>query len=242
MTKIIAHRGANKLAPENTLSAFRKAVELKSDGLETDIHLTKDGELVICHNYDINNTSDGEGFVAQMTLDELRKYDFSSYFSPEFAGEKIPTLDEFLEISRNLEIINIEIKVPHQKNDIVRKAIERVKAFNLEEQVLFSSFSVELMRESKEINPKIKTAALYDINSPLVPEISADPVAFCKKNNLDALHPIVLFIDKDFIDRCHSGGIKVNYWTLNDKNALDTVREMGVDGIITDVPEFFVQG
>lgn len=240
MTKIIAHRGANKLAPENTISAFKKAVEMKVDGLETDVHLTKDGEIVICHNYTIDSTSDGQGNINDMTFDELRKFDFGSYFSSEFAGEKIPTLDEFLEVSRNVEIINIEIKTPPEKNDIVKKTIERVKAFNLEEQVLFSSFSVDLMKESKEINPKIKTAALYDIRSNFVAEVTADPVAFCKKNSLDLLHPVVLFIDQNFIDRCHEGGIKVNYWTLNDKDSLDVVRQMGVDGIITDVPEYFV--
>ncbi len=95
MTKIIAHRGANKVAPQNTMPAFIKAKEMGAHGFENDVHYTKDGYIVICHNYSIDETSDGSGLILDMTLEELRKYDFGSYFSPAFAGTRIPTLDEF---------------------------------------------------------------------------------------------------------------------------------------------------
>ena len=101
MTKILAHRGANKHAPQNTIPAFLKAIELGADGVENDVHLTKDGELVICHNYTIDETSDGKGNISDYTLEELKKFDFGSYFSPDFAGTKIPTLHEFLEIANH---------------------------------------------------------------------------------------------------------------------------------------------
>ena len=112
MTKILAHRGANKHAPQNTIPAFLKAIELGADGVENDVHLTKDGELVICHNYTIDETSDGKGNISDYTLEELKKFDFGSYFSPDFAGTKIPTLHEFLEIADPFSIINVEIKSP----------------------------------------------------------------------------------------------------------------------------------
>lgn len=87
---VIAHRGANKYAPQNTLAAFKKAYELGCDGFETDVHITKDGKVVICHNYTIDETSTGKGKVADMTLDELKGYDFGSYYSKKFEGTEIP--------------------------------------------------------------------------------------------------------------------------------------------------------
>ena len=110
MSKIIAHRGASKAAPQNTIPAFKKGIEFGCDGFENDVHLTKDGVIVVCHNYEIDETSNGSGLIADMTFEQLRQYDFGSYFDPSFAGTRIPTLDEFLELCSNVEIINIEIK------------------------------------------------------------------------------------------------------------------------------------
>lgn len=237
MAEILGHRGASNLAPQNTMAAFKKGVELGVDGFETDVHLTKDGEIVICHNYDICETSDGEGLIADMTLEELRKYDFGSYFSEEFKGERIPTLDEFLEVSKGLKTVNLEIKEPAEKNDLVQKTIDRVRAFKMEKQVIMSSFSIELMEESKKIAPEIKTGFLYDMRSPLFHELSADPVAFCKKHNLDALHPLVFLVDEEFVGKCRDAGIDVNVWTVNDKEGIELLNEMGVNAVMTDVPE-----
>ena len=114
MTKIIAHRGASKAAPQNTLAAFKKAKAMGAHGFENDVHLTKDGVIVVCHNPTIDATSNGTGAICDMTLEELRQYDFGSYFSPEFAGEKIPTL-KFYEVAQGLEIVNVEIKTSEQR-------------------------------------------------------------------------------------------------------------------------------
>lgn len=238
--KIIAHRGACKLAPQNTIAAFEKALEFNVDGFENDVHLTKDGEIVICHNYEIDRTSNGNGKISDMTLDEIRSYDFGSYFSPEFAGEKIPTLDEFLEVSRNLEIVNIEVKTPEVPNDLVKKTLDRVKAFNMESQVVMSGFSKELMMQSKEICPEVRTAFLYDMSSADLEAVSEEPVEFCKKYNFDILHPMLFFITPELITKCHSAGIKVNAWTVNVKEGMEQLEALGVDGIITDVPEICV--
>jgi glycerophosphoryl diester phosphodiesterase len=91
VTKIISHRGANKYAPQNTIPAFQKALEFNVEGFENDVHVTKDGVVVVCHNYTIDETSNGKGKIADYTFEELRKFDFGSYFSEEFAGTKIPS-------------------------------------------------------------------------------------------------------------------------------------------------------
>src|SRR5574344_2001421 len=104
MPKVISHRGANKYAPQNTLAAFEKSVQIGIDGFETDVHITKDEQLVICHNYTIDETSDGEGEISKMTLAQLKGYDFGSYFSPKFAGTRLPTVDEFLTFVETTDI------------------------------------------------------------------------------------------------------------------------------------------
>ena len=107
MTKIIAHRGANRYAPQNTMPAFNKAIELGIDGFENDVHLTKDGYIVVCHNYTVDETSNGTGTITEMTLDELRALDFGVYFCSDFKGTKIPLLSEFFEICKGIEKINV---------------------------------------------------------------------------------------------------------------------------------------
>ncbi|MGN1169175.1 MAG: glycerophosphodiester phosphodiesterase, partial [Acutalibacteraceae bacterium] len=137
--KIISHRGANRLAPQNTLPAFEAALKIGVDGFETDVHLTADGVPVICHNYKVNETSDGTGKISAMTYDEFKSYDFGGYFSPEFKGTTAPSLDEFLRLclGADLEIINIELK-PSLENDmsVVSKTIQMVKDYGLSDKLL----------------------------------------------------------------------------------------------------------
>ena len=153
--KVISHRGANLRAPQNTIPAFQKSLEIGVDGFETDVHMTADGVPVICHNYTIDETSTGTGEIASKTFEELRQYDFGSYFSDEFKGTKIPTLDEFLSLceTADIEVMNIELKTPlNGEKDIVSKTIAAVKEHSLFDKLLISSFSPELLVECKRID------------------------------------------------------------------------------------------
>ena len=155
MTNVIAHRGACKVAPQNTIPAFQKAIEMGANGFENDVHVTKDGFLVVCHNHDIDETSNGTGAISDYTLEELRKFDFGSYFSEEFAGTKIPTLDEFLDLCGGLDVINIEIKNPKKAGtDIARKTINKVKEFGLFSKLIISCFNKDILIECKELDIK----------------------------------------------------------------------------------------
>ncbi|HHW48137.1 MAG TPA: glycerophosphodiester phosphodiesterase, partial [Clostridiaceae bacterium] len=160
---VIAHRGAPKHAPENTIAAFRKALELGAEGIELDVHLSADGHLVVIHDEKVDRTSDGKGLVKEKTLEELKALDFGSWFSKEFKGETIPTLDEVLELLKSWTgIINIEIKggsvfYPNIEEKVVRK-IEKLK---IEEKIIISSFNHYSLVEIKKLNPKIKTGILY---------------------------------------------------------------------------------
>lgn len=241
MTKIIAHRGANHFAPQNTLPAFQKAVELGAQGVENDVHLTKDGVVVICHNYDIDETSNGSGFIHEHSYEDLLRYDFGSYFSPDFANTKIPTLAEFFDVCRSMEILNVEIKTPLQKNsDIAKRTIEITKQFGLLDKLLISSFDADTLLACKEIDKTVRTALLYSINPkecPHLAEINDDPVAFAHKIDVQALHPFAMFLSEEYVESCHADGIRVNPWTINDEHFIRLTQEYGCDGIITDLPD-----
>src|SRR6056297_1649122 len=139
---ILGHRGASGMAPENTESAFKKALQSGADGVELDVHLTKDKELVVIHDERVDRTTDGTGYVKDLTLKEIKKLDAGSYFSPQFAGERILTLEEALELARSFKLINIEIKNMIIKyKDIERELLGTIKKMNLESKVICSSFN-----------------------------------------------------------------------------------------------------
>lgn len=238
--KIISHRGANKYAPQNTLPAFKKSIQLLADGVETDVHMTKDGVPVICHNYTINDTSNGMGTIASYTLEDLKKFDFGAYYSSTFRGTEIPTLDEFLELiaSSDIEIMNIELKKPRaNETDIVKKTIAAVKAHGLFDRLLISSFSSTLLTEAKKLDPRCKTGYLYSPNNFYSPFQLLNPIGFAKKIGADALHPMDIYVGPLYVKMAHAQGIKVNVWTVNSDFAIKRLIKCGVDGIITDCPD-----
>lgn len=238
MPLIISHRGANRKAPQNTLPAFRISKQLDADGIETDVHLSKDNQLVICHNYTVDATSNGSGNISEMTFDELRKLDFGSYFSKDFAGVTLPTLSELLELVKDMTLINIEIKAPKTKNDVVKRTIDEVYRFGIEKNVIISCFEPECIRESKEIAPEIKTGLLYE-HGELGREIMEFGVAkYCQQLNANAAHPERILITQEEIAELHSCGMAVNPWTVNTKEDIIKLTNWGCDALITDMPDF----
>ena len=237
---VIAHRGANKYAPQNTLPAFKRAYELGCDGFETDVHITKDGKIVICHNYTINETSTGKGKVADMTLEELKNYDFGSYYSDKFSGTEIPTLDEFLSFveTTDISVLNIEIKSPKESETaIVRETIKAVKEHDLFDKLLISSFDPRLLVEAKMIDNKCKTGFLCSPKSPTLLQMIWRQLRFTKSIGCEAVHPHYSFVNRKFVEDAHKMGIMVNPWTVDDTYNIDRLLKYGCDGIITDLPD-----
>lgn len=237
---VISHRGANIYAPQNTLPAFETALALGVDGFETDVHITKDNELVLCHNYTIDRTSNGKGSISQMTLEELKRYDFGAYFSPKFAGTRIPTLREFLELvtTADLKVLNIELKSPRaNETAIVRDTIAMVKEFGLFDQLLISSFDPKLVAEAKQIDPNTKTGFLVSPNSKVTFRVFRNPLEVAKALHADALHPFSMYINEDLVKKTHDAGMLLNAWTINAPRAIDKMIDLGVDGIITNFPD-----
>ena len=240
MINIIAHRGARRRAPQNTIPAFQKAIELKADGFENDVHLTKDGVIVICHNYDIDETSDGTGFIRDYTYADLLQYDFGASFSPEFAGTKIQRLEEFLALcSKDTKVINIEIKPPQDPDSTIAvQTIEMVKQFGLFDNLIISSFDPKVLVDCKKIDPATKTGLLYEPGEEKCEEVCDDFVAYCKNLNVDAVHPFIGFVSEDYIEEAHEAGLIVNPWTVNEDFQIEALVRWGCDGLITDVPDY----
>ena len=238
---VISHRGANVYAPQNTLPAFEMSLEIGVDGFETDVHVTKDGIPVICHNYTVDETSDGKGEISSMTLEQLRELDFGGYFSPRYKGTKIPTVDEFLSLveKTDLELMNIELKSPKQaESNIVSLTINAVKEHGLFDKLLISSFDPKLLVEAKKIDSKCRTGFLYSPDKPLALKMFRQPVEFAKSIRADALHPYEYYVLKeDYVKQAHDAGILVNPWTVDSDKNIERMIFFGVDGIITNRPD-----
>lgn len=240
---VISHRGANLVAPQNTIEAFKKSIEIGCDGFETDIHLTKDGIPVVCHNFTIDETSNGTGAIKYMTLEELRQFDFGKYKGEEFEGVKIPTLDEFLEVSKELgdkmNVLDIELKseVPGQAGtELAEKTINAVKEHGLFDKLLISSFDPAILVVCKKIDKNCKTGILYSPDRLSSLKIAARPVSFAKEIGADALHPFHMYVTRLYVERAHRAGIQVNPWTVNKEINAKALIKLGVDGLITDDP------
>jgi len=226
-TKIIGHRGGAAGYPENTLIAFKKAVELGADGVEFDVQLTKDGEVVVIHDELIDRTMTGSGLVGDHTLQELKEMSAGEFYSADFKEEKIPTLREVLEVVRELEIINIELKnyLPYPK--LEEKVLELVDEFEIREKVIISSFNHYSLQKVKKLQPEIKTGALL-----MAKMINSSDYAF--KRGFDALHLHFLTAEQEIVDNAHFMGLQVNVYTVNFPESVVELLAKKVDMIITD--------
>lgn len=232
--QIFAHRGARAYAPENTMSAFRKANDMKADGIELDVQLTKDGTVVVCHDHNVNRTSNGRGWVKDFTLTEIKELDFGSWFHSDYRGETVPTLDEFLDWFKLTGMkLNIEIKNgPIVYSCIENKVIDAVKSRNLVDRVFVSSFHHPCLLTVKTLCPDIKTGALFVCRP-------SDPLDFCRQVKADYLHPAWESIDLVWAKAAKDQGIKIHTFTVNQRDQYDFVSAMGADAIFTDYPDIW---
>jgi glycerophosphoryl diester phosphodiesterase len=229
---VYAHRGASGYAPENTMAAFKKAVELGSHGIECDVQMTKDGRLVVCHDETVDRTTDGKGFIKDMTFEQLRELDAGKWFDERFRGERIPELKELLELVKESGLIlNIELK-----SGIVRypgmekRVIEEVSAYGLLSKVIISSFNHYSLKECRDIEPSVKTGALYM-------EGLYEPWNYLEHLGCKCAHPLYLAMDPEISEGLKARGFVINVFTVNDERVVKGLVEMGVDGIITNYPD-----
>jgi glycerophosphoryl diester phosphodiesterase len=238
---VCGHRGACGLAPENTIAAFRKALELGADWVELDVQLTKDGHLVVVHDDTLERTTDkgGKRRPTEYTLQELKTFDAGTWFNKNFAGEKIPTLDEVLAEFGGKMHINIEIKSqPHfeQDNGIEVKVVEAVKRHDLIDGVLISSFDPSRLIVTHQIEPKLAIGTLFHPKS-LAKLPTSDPFKLAELTHATALHPHFQMVTPEMVERAHKLGLQVNVWTVNEPGDIRRQTALGVDMIMSDFPD-----
>ena len=227
---VIAHRGGRKWAPENTLAAFKRCVDAGIYGVELDVQRCKSGELVVIHSPEIAATTDGRGWVKDLTLSELATYSAGRYFGEEFAGEKIPTLQQVLELVDGKLVINIEIKnAPWAYPNIEDDVIAALSTYAHRDKIIISSFDHPLL--------KCLSAKALDLRiALLVNGILVDTASYAANIGAKLLHPFYVNVRPDVIAEAHAAGLALNVWTLNEKSEWTLAQAAGVDGICTDDP------
>jgi glycerophosphoryl diester phosphodiesterase len=207
---------------------------MRADGIELDVQLTKDGVPVICHDHSVNRTSNGQGWIKDHTLAEIKRLDFGSWFHQDFSGETIPTLDEFLQWFASTGMrLNIEIKNgPVIYPEIESKVIEAVKQYDLVEQVFISSFYHPSLLTVKLLCPEIKTGALFTCRP-------IDPLKFSRQIQADYLHPAWESMDAVWMREAKHYGIQIHTFTINQRDQYEFVVSMGADAIFTDYPDIW---
>lgn len=235
---VIAHRGFSGAAPENTLAAFQKAIEIGSDMIELDVQLSKDGNLVVLHDENLERTTNGRGRVVDSTLQELKKLDAGSWFGEQFSGAKIPTLSEVLDLAKGRVLVNIEIKHPahgqYPITELADQAFEEVKKAGMVNGVIFSSFNPSALEWIKNNEPRVRVALLYHRDWNSLPEITA------AKGYL-VLNLRHTYLTKTKIAKIHREGMKVNVYTVNSEEELVKFVRWSADGIITNHPHRLIK-
>lgn len=229
----VGHRGAKGHAPENTLASFGLALQMGVDAIETDVHLSADGEVIIIHDHTVDRTTNGQGFVKDLTTGQLKALDAGAWYDARFAGERILTLRELLTWAKDRVPVAIEIKNgPIYYPGIGAKTIALLREFDMLRQAMLISFDHLVLRECKMIEPAVATGILYA--GRLV-----DAVGAARSAGADALHPNWAFVTPDLIQAAHAVGLAVSPWCPNDLPAIQALDKMGVDSIGTDYPDLF---
>jgi glycerophosphoryl diester phosphodiesterase len=222
------------VAPENTLSAFARAIELGADGVELDVQLSADGVLVVCHNFEVDQTSDGHGRIADLSLAELKQLDFGCWFGPRFVGERIPTLDEVFDSLSPLALVNIELKSMALRDHGLESAVATlVRRRAVYDRVIVSSFNPVALRRLRRLDPHIEIGLLYAPNLPIV-LARAWLRPWVRPH---ALHPEQTLVDTHYMAWARRRGYAVNVWTVNEAAAMRRLIDLSVTSIITDYPD-----
>ncbi len=227
--QVIAHRGASAQAPENTLAAFRRALALGVDAVELDVHLSADGEPVVLHDSIVDRTTDGTGLVRDLALAALRRLDAGRWFGEAFAGERIPTLAEALDLLRGVRVI-VEIKNGPIYYPTIAERVVAVTRTVGHPAVTISSFDHPVLLEVRRADPAADTAVLF-MGRPV------DPVALAAAAGARRLHAHWMWVTADMVAMAHQANLAVEVWPVDDPAHMAHVAALGVDGIITSYPD-----
>ncbi len=227
---VVAHRGASGHAPENTLAAFRRAVELGAAFIETDLQISRDAHIVIIHDDRLDRTTTGRGPVREHTLAELRELDAGSWYDPRFAGERIPTLEEVLEFSRQSDVVfYLEIK-PGAPWGVEEAVVGALRSAGETTRAVVLSFDTATLATVRRLEPTLMTGYLYDRRQP-------DAVQRALELGARQLAPRGDLVTPELVAEARRSDLQVVTWTINRPEHMRALAAAGVDGIMTDYPD-----
>jgi glycerophosphoryl diester phosphodiesterase len=230
LVRVTAHRGHSRVAPENTLSAIRKAVECGADYAEMDVQLTADGVVVLLHDSDLKRVASDPRRIRGLTYDVVRKLDVGSYFDPSFAGERVPSLAEVINLFRGRIKLNIEMKLYEPDQRLARAVARLIREQDFESDCLVTSFNYDALQEVKETNPRVRTGLIV-----------AYALGDVSRLEVEALSVRADFLSDQVLRRAHRHGREVHVWTVNDTRQMNRLMHRGVDNIITDDPDILIR-
>lgn len=235
--QVYAHRGFSGLYPENTMLAFEKAVSCGADGIELDVHCSKDGKLVIIHDETLIRTTGKAGTVQDYRLDELIKINAGKTFSNSFGDTPLPSFSEYCAYIRDKDVTtNVEIKTNlWYYNDIEEKILDTIKEFDIEDKILFSSFNWLSCARIKQLAPHIPCGILLEDKA------VKNLAPLMHKMGMDYFHPDKMLLDEKTVQQCKEQHVGLNVWTVNDRDSLQQLIAWDVEGVITNHPDFCLE-
>lgn len=225
---ICAHRGASGYAPENTLAAFKKALELRTDMVELDVQQISDNKLYIMHDTEIDRTTNGTGSLSKLTSPEVEKLDAGSWFSEKFQGEPVPQFEAVLSLVKGKAALNIELKCNGSRDNLIQSVIEKIREFGVEKECVLTSFDFAIIDEVRRQAPDLSVGYIFNARGFL-------PHVF--RANVEVLSIHFALANTIFVKLAKKFGKKVFVWTANKDWLMRRMCRLGVDGIITDYPD-----
>ena len=220
----IAHRGAKGYEPENTLAAFQKALDLNADGIELDVHLSSDGQIMVIHDETIDKMTNGKGFVNTLSLSELKSFLVADKY-------EIPTLKEVFDLVDKKCLINIELKSKDTPQSVAALIEEYILDKNWSyEHFIVSSFDWSALQEVHNLNSKIPIGVLTETDLELA-------LAFAETIKAKAIHPDFHLLNQENTTKIQAHGLLVFPWTINELEDIQKIKKYKVNGIITDFPD-----
>lgn len=230
--KNFAHRGYSGKYPENTMLAFKKAVEAGADGIELDVQLSKDNRIVICHDETVDRTTNGRGYIKDITLEELQKLDASAGYTGKMGVNRIPTLEEYFEYVKDLPLVtNIEMKTgKYEYLPMERMVYDLICKYKLQKKVLISSFNHYTVMRMKKIAPELEYGFLTEA-------WFIDVGSYIKKHGVQCFNPDFHNLVPEVVKQVKDCGLKIYCYTVNEAEDIIAMAKAGVDGIIGNFPE-----
>ena len=239
--RVIAHRGFSGLYPENTLVAFRKAMELGVDMIELDILLSRDDELVVIHDDTLDRTTSGSGPVRDKSISELTQLDAGTWFASEFRAERLPRLSEVFDLVEDRVLLNVEIKgeavTGRVRGGIAERTIRLIREREFGARTILSSFDPRALHHAREIDSEIARATLY--NREL--HRGKNPTEILAETSSTSFNLSRNQVNEDIVAECHRKGSAVLVYTVNGVAEMQRMIAMGVDGLFTNRPDLMLQ-